>query len=208
MEKTIGQNKKVNVRRLVFTALMSALSLVLSTEYLKFKMPFMPPFISFDFSDAPAVLAALTMGPVSGVFVCLIKNIFGCFTSATGCVGELSNFILGVLLVVPAGLIAHKSPKFSRAVVGCLIGAVVMGLASFISNYFIVFPIYDATVLPMEAIIGMYQKILPSVESLAECLWIFNVPFTFVKGLIAAVISLILYKHLRPIFNNVYREQK
>ena len=207
MEKTIGQNKKVNVRRLVFTALMSALSLVLSTEFLKFKMPFMPPFISFDFSDAPAVLAALTMGPVSGVFVCLIKNIFGCFTSATGCVGELSNFILGVLLVLPAGLIAHKSSKLSRAVVGCLIGAVVMGLVSFVSNYFIVFPIYDATVLPMEAIIGMYKAILPSVESLAECLWIFNVPFTFVKGLIAAVISLILYKHLRPIFNNVYREQ-
>ncbi len=206
MEKTIGQNKKVNVRRLVFTALMSALSIVLA-ELLSFKIPIMPAFISFDFSDVPAVLASLTMGPVSGVFVCLVKNIFGCFSSETGCVGELSNFILGVLLVLPAGLIAHKSSKLSRAVVGCLIGAVVMGLVSFVSNYFIVFPIYDATVLPMEAIIGMYQKILPSVESLAECLWIFNVPFTFVKGLIAAVISLILYKHLRPIFNNVYREQ-
>lgn len=208
MEKTIKQNKRVNVRRLVFTALMSALSLVLSAEFFEFKVPFMPPFISFDFSDAPAVLAALTMGPVSGVFVCLIKNIFGCFTSATGCVGELSNFILGSMLVVPAGIIAHKSPKFSRAVIGCLIGAAAMGLGSFVSNYFIVYPIYDATVLPMEAIIGMYKAILPSVNTLAECLWIFNVPFTFGKGIIAAVISLLLYKHLRPVFNSIYREQK
>ncbi len=207
MEKTIKRNKKVDVRRLVFTALMAALSAMLS-EVPKFELPFMPSFISFEFSDAPAVLAALTMGPVSGVFVCLIKNIFGCFTTSTGCVGELSNFILGAMLVLPAGIIAHKSPKFSRAVIGCAVGAVLMGLFSFVSNYFIVYPIYDATALPMEVIIGMYKAILPSVDSLAECLWIFNVPFTFAKGVIAAVFSLLLYKKLRPVFNSIYREQK
>ncbi len=207
MEKTIKRNKKVDVRRLVFTALMAALSAMLS-EVPKFELPFMPSFISFEFSDAPAVLAALTMGPVSGVFVCLIKNIFGCFTTSTGCVGELSNFILGAMLVLPAGIIAHKSPKFSRAVTGCAVGAVLMGLFSFVSNYFIVYPIYDATALPMEVIIGMYKAILPSVDSLAECLWIFNVPFTFAKGVIAAVFSLLLYKKLRPVFNSIYREQK
>ncbi len=207
MEKTIKRNKKVDVRRLVFTALMAALSAMLS-EVPKFELPFMPSFISFEFSDAPAVLAALTMGPVSGVFVCLIKNIFGCLTTSTGCVGELSNFILGAMLVLPAGIIAHKSPKFSRAVTGCAVGAVLMGLFSFVSNYFIVYPIYDATALPMEVIIGMYKAILPSVDSLAECLWIFNVPFTFAKGVIAAVFSLLLYKKLRPVFNSIYREQK
>ncbi len=207
MEKTIKRNKKVDVRWLVFTALMAALSAVLS-EFPKFELPFMPTFITFDFSDAPAVLAALTMGPVSGVFVCLIKNIFGCLTTSTGCVGELSNFILGAMLVLPAGIIAHKSPKFSRAVIGCAVGSVLMGLFSFVSNYFIVYPIYDATVLPTEAIIGMYKAILPSVDSLAECLWIFNVPFTFAKGVIAAAFSLLLYKKLRPVFNSIYREQK
>lgn len=205
MEK-VQKSRKFDVRRLVFTALMAALSLVLSTELLEFKVPFMPTFISLDFSDAPAVLASLTMGPVSGVFVCLIKNIVGCFTSSTGCVGELSNFILGSALVLPAGLIAHKSPKFSRAVIGCAIGAVLMGLFSFVSNYFIIYPLYDATMLPMDAIIGMYKAILPSVNTLAECLWIFNVPFTAGKGIIAAAFSLLLYKHLRPVFSNLYRE--
>lgn len=205
MEK-VQKSRKFDVRRLVFTALMAALSLVLSTELLEFKVPFMPPFISLDFSDAPAVLASLTMGPVSGVFVCLIKNIVGCFTSSTGCVGELSNFILGSALVLPAGLIAHKSPKFSRAVIGCAIGAVLMGLFSFVSNYFIIYPLYDATMLPMDAIIGTYKAILPSVNTLAECLWIFNVPFTAGKGIIAATFSLLLYKHLRPVFSNLYRE--
>ena len=107
MENVKKTRNKVNVRRLVFSALMAALSIVLA-ELLKFKVPVMPSFMSFDFSDVPAMLAALTMGPVSGVFVCLVKNVFGLFTTSTGGVGELSNFILSVALVLPAGLILPR----------------------------------------------------------------------------------------------------
>lgn len=206
MENNAKQQKKTDIRKLVFTALMAALSIVLS-EFPKFKLPIMPSFISLEFSDVPAMLAALTMGPVSSIFVCLIKNVFGCFSTSTACVGELSNFILGVCLTVPAGILSHKSQSFSRAVIGCASGAVLMALGSFVSNYFIVYPIYDATVFPMEEIIAKYKKILPDVDTLAECLWIFNTPFTFIKGVIAAVVSLILYRHLRPIFSSFYEKQ-
>ena len=204
--ETVKTTKKFDVRRLVFTALMSALAIVLA-ELLKFKLPgIMPNFITFDFSDAPAMLAALTMGPVSGVFVCVIKNIEGCFTTSTGCVGELQNFILGVGLVLPAGIIAHKKEKFSRAVVGCLVGAVTMALVSFPANYFIIYPLFT-NMMPMNVIIGFYQKILPSADTLAKCLLIFNVPFTFVKGFSASVFSVILYKKLRPVFSKIYRHE-
>ena len=204
MEK-VKTSKRFDVRRLVFTALMAALSYVLA-EFMKFKVPIMPSFMTFDFSDAPAMLASLTMGPVSGVSVCLIKNIFGCFTTKTGCVGELSNFILGVSLVVPAGIIAHRRVKFSRAVIAGAVGAVVMAVMGFVSNFLLIYPLFGLIGWSTEAIIGMYQEILPSVDNLAQCLLIFNVPFTFVKGAIAAVVSIVLYKRLRPIFNSMYRE--
>ncbi|MBD5130579.1 MAG: ECF transporter S component [Ruminococcaceae bacterium] len=195
--------KRFDVRRLVFTALMAALSIVLA-EFLGFKVPVMPSFMTFDFSDVPAMLASLTMGPVSGVFVCLVKNIFGCFTTKTGCVGELSNFILSACLVLPAGLITHKSANTLRAVIGGISGAVFMALVSIVSNYFLVFPAYSVA-MPIEVIVGTYQKILPSVDSLMDCLLIFNMPFTFVKGIIAALVSIVLYKKLRPVFNSIYR---
>lgn len=196
---------RLNVRMLVFTALMAALSVVLS-EFLSFKIPIMPSFISLDFSDIPALLASLTMGPVSGVMVCLVKNFEGLTTSMTGGVGELSNFILGACLVVPAGLVAKKTHNLGAVSIACISGAAVMALMGIVSNYFIVYPIYTAF-MPMEAIIGMYKAILPSVDSLMECLLIFNVPFTFAKGMISVIVSVPLYKRLRPIFNSYYSEQ-
>lgn len=204
--ENVKQKKKVDVRWLVFTALMAALSVVLS-ETLKFNPTmFMPYFITFDFSDVPAMLAALTMGPVSGVFVCLIKNIWGCITTSTAYIGELQNFILGVSLVLPAGLIAHKNAKLSRAVWGCLAGSAAMAAVSFPSNYFLMYPLY-MKFMPLDQIVGAYQAINPNVTGLADCLLVFNVPFTFVKGLVAAVVSIILYKKLRPIFSGIYREK-
>lgn len=203
--ENVKMAKRFDVRRLVFTALMAALSIVLA-ELMSFKVPIMPSFMTFDFSDVPAMLASLTMGPVSGVSVCLIKNIFGCFTTKTGCVGELSNFILSACLVLPAGLLAHKSAKTLRAVIGCISGAVLMALVSIASNYFLVFPAYSAVGAPIEELVGKYQIILPSVDSLMDCLIIFNMPFTFVKGFIAAVVSVLLYRKLRPVFNGLYRE--
>ena len=204
MNTAVNKKSVFDVRKLVYTAVMAALSVVLS-EVLSFKVPFMPSFITFDFSDVPALLAALTMGPVSGVAVALIKNLEGLFTSMTGGVGELSNFILSVCLVLPAGLIANKSAKYSHVIPACLCGAAVMAGVSLVSNYFVVYPIYTA-IMPMEVIIGMYRAILPGADTLFKCLLIFNVPFTFVKGVIASAAAIPLYKRLRPIFNSSWRE--
>lgn len=197
-----------DVRRLVFTALLGALAVVLM-KFLSFPLPVIPSFITFDFSDVPALLASLTMGPVSGAAVCLIKNLVGLlFGSATGGVGELSNFILSCLLVIPAGVIARKTTHTTMHVIfACLAGAVSMALLGVVTNYFVVYPLYTA-VMPMEAIIGMYQAIWPGADSLLKCLVVFNMPFTFVKGLVAVVISVPLYRKLRPVFNGSFRSEK
>ncbi len=75
-----------------------------------------------------------------------------------------------------------------------------MALLSVFSNYDVVYPIYT-TFMPMEAIIVMYQAINPSVKNLWECLLIFNMPFTFTKGMVSAVITIAVYKKLTPLIN-------
>lgn len=195
MQKTISSNK-INVRKLTMTAILAAMSSILM--FFSFNVPLMPGFIKFDFSELPALIAAFTMGPVSGILVCLVKNLVNvCFTT-TGGIGELSNFILGASFVATAGLIYKKNKTKAGALVGSLIGAAVMAVLSVFSNYYIVYPIY-AKFMPIEAIIGTYQKINPGVNGLMQCLLVFNMPYTFIKGIILCIITFIIYKPLSPI---------
>ena len=190
------KKKTINVRYMTMTAMLSAVAFVLM--FLEFNVPFMPSFIKMDLSELPALIGAFAMGPASGVIICLIKNLLHLLMSTTGGVGELSNFILGALFVIPAGLMYKKKKGRKSALIGSLIGAVVMAVVSVFSNYFIVYPVYTAF-MPMATIISMYQAILPSADTLLKCLVIFNMPFTFVKGLINVIITFLIYKHISPI---------
>lgn len=192
-------SKQANhTRRLVMTAILSALSSVLM--FFSFNVPLMPSFIKLDLSELPALIASFAMGPVNGAIVCLVKNLVNLFFSTTGGVGELSNFLLGVFFVVPAGIIYKLRPKLSHAIIGSVVGAMLMAVLSVFSNYFVVYPIYTRF-MPMDAIIGMYQAINPSVDNLWQCLLMFNMPFTFIKGMISAVITIAVYKKITPIIN-------
>ncbi len=191
-------NSRFHTRKIAMTAILAAAATVLM--FISFKLPFMPSFISLDFSELPALLAAFTMGPLSGVAVCFVKNLINLTQSMTGGVGELSNFIIGSAFVIPAGLIYRKHKTFSGAALGALLGAVLMAVLGLFSNYFIVYPIYT-NIMSMEAILGMYQAIYPGIENLWQALIVFNLPFTFCKGLISVVVTLLIYKKIEPLIN-------
>lgn len=189
-------NTKVNVRLIVGTGMLSALAFVL--QYLEFPIPVMPGFIKFDFSDLPALIGAFAYGPVAGILVEFIKNLLHCTVTQSFTVGELSNFILGAIFTGTAGLIYKKNKTKKGAVIGAIVGSLAMGIVSFPSNLFIVYPAYNKF-MPMDAIIGMYSEILPSVGKLWQALLIFNVPFTIVKGLVSTLITVLIYKRISPV---------
>ncbi len=193
---TETKKAKFDAHFITSTALLSAIAFILM--FLDFSIPIMPSFIKVDLSELPALIGSFAMGPVCGVLVCLIKNLLHLTITSTGGVGELSNFVLGAAFVLPAGLIYKHKKNKKNAIIGSFVGAACMALISFPSNYFIVYPVYE-NFMPMEAIIAAYQMILPSVKNLAQCLLIFNVPFTFVKALLSVVITLFIYKPISPL---------
>ena len=190
------------VRFITVTAMLSAISFVLI--YFEFPIPIMPAFIKFDFSDLPALIGTFAYGPLCGVIVCLIKNLLHLMDSNSMLVGELSNFILGAAFVIPAGLIYKFKKTKKSALIGGITGAVFMGIFCVFSNYFIVYPVYYQVAMPEEAILGMYQAILPSMKSILQSLIVFNLPFTVVKGLISVAITMLVYKPLSPILKGRY----
>lgn len=191
-----GTKKRIPVRSIAVTGILAALASVLM--FLDFSIPVMPSFIKLDFSELPALLAAYALGPVSGVVVCLVKNLVNLLSTSTGGVGELSNFVLGACFVLPAGLIYQKRKTRKAAFWGAVLGAVVMAVVSIFSNYYVMYPIYTAF-MPMEVIIGMYQAIAPGVQTLWDALLWFNLPFTFFKGMCSVAIAFLIYKHISPL---------
>lgn len=203
-ETTTGEKKtrsvRSSVRYVTITAMLAAVSFIL--QYLEISIPIMPPFIKFDFSDIPALLGSFALGPVCGVMICLLKNLLHLAFSNSMFVGELSNFILGAVFVAVAGAVYKYKKTKTGALAGGIIGSVVMGLFSIVSNYFIVYPVYYQ-VMPKEVILEAYQAILPSMKSILQSLLCFNLPFTIVKGLIAVAVCMLIYKPLSPILKGV-----
>lgn len=189
--------------KLTVTAMLSAVAFILM--FIEFPIPaLIPSFVKLDISDLPELLAAFSLGPVYGVAVTFLKNLLHIVFKGTSSayVGELCNFLLGASFVIPAGLLYQYKKNRKMAFVGALIGAAVMALFSLPLNYFVTYPMYvNVYGLPMDAILGMYNAILPGTDSLLKALVIFNLPFTFFKGMLDVALTFLVYKPLSPVLH-------
>lgn len=178
-------NKKL--RRMILIAILGSISTVLMQ--LNFPLPALPAFLKIDFSEIPAVLAIMTMGPVAGIAVELLKNVLHWFLSGspTGIpVGEIANFATGVLFIMPIYLIFKKIRSTKGLTAGLFAGTVSMAVGMSALNYFVFLPMY-VYFMNMPAYTGdaMFNVIVLGI-----------LPFNLIKGIMLMVISLLLYKSM------------
>ncbi|MDE7294277.1 MAG: ECF transporter S component [Oscillospiraceae bacterium] len=194
-------NKEISkTRQLTITAVLGAMASALMFAEVSLPM-FIPGFVKFDLSDLPALIAAFAVGPLSGVCVCLIKNLVNIAITYSGGIGELANFLIGCGLVIPAGLVYKMKKTRKTAIIGALLGSAVMALVSIPVNYFISYPFYTKF-MEMSSIIKAYQALNPKVETLLDALVWFNMPFTFVKGICCTAVTVAIYKYISPVFKH------
>ena len=189
--------------RITVTAMLSAVAFALM--FIEMPIPaLIPSFVKLDISDLPELLAAFSLGPVYGVAVTFLKNLLHILIKGTSSayVGELFNFLMGSVFAFTAGVIYQRKKSRATALLGAVAGAVLMAVLSVPLNFYLVYPAYVVCYgLPLEAIIGMYQAILPSADSLIKCLVIFNLPFTFFKGMLDVALCFLIYKPLSPLLH-------
>lgn len=193
---------KANIKQIRTIAICAVLGVIgFIFMLLEFPLPFLiPSFVKFDVSELPALIATFAFGPIYGILVCLIKNLLHLLVSTSVGVGELSNFILGAIFVGTAGLIYKNIKNRKGALVGSVIGSLIMAIVSVFTNYYLVYPAFSFLYgLPMDAIIGMYKALLPIADNLFKALIIFNLPFNLLKGIIISLICFVIYKKLSPI---------
>ena len=127
--------------KVTVTAMLSAVAFVLM--FIEFPIPaLIPAFVKLDISDLPELLAAFSLGPVYGVVVAFLKNLLFAVLHGTSSayVGELFNFLMGSVFAFSAGFVYRRNKSRRGALLGAVIGTLLMAVLSVPLNYFVVYP--------------------------------------------------------------------
>ena len=187
-------------RTITIIGMLSAIAGVLML--MEFPVAIFPKFLEIDFSDLPALIAAFMINPLGGVIVVFMKNVINIILTGTetAYIGEAANFIIGTAFVLPAGLIYHKNKSKKGAQAGMLVGILSMAVIGALANYYILIPFYAKFMFPMEAIISASKAVFPFIDSLEKIIVFSIIPFNLLKGTMASVIALLIYKRLSHLF--------
>ncbi|MBU3101384.1 MULTISPECIES: ECF transporter S component [Clostridium] len=178
--------------------------------YIELPIPIFPTFLKIDISDLPALLGAFALGPIAGVIIELVKNILhGVFASSTALVGEFANFLVGSCLVLVSGYIYKIRKSKGGAIVGLLIGTIVMSIFASILNYFVILPLYESVLkFPITGIIAAGSKINHNITNLNSFVVWMILPFNIFKGIVLSGMTLALYKSVSPMLHKEHIESK
>ncbi len=193
--KTTKQTKSINVRTLVFIAMLGTVSTILMT--LNFSLPFAPAFLKFDISELPALFAGFFLGPLSGCAVVAIKVLLKLVTQGTetAFVGEFMNLLGSLCFILPASLIYKWNRTKKGAIISLIISSVFVSIVFIFINAYIAFPLYSNLYgMPMETIIGMGTAVNPKITDI-KTLMLFSVfPFNLLKHGITSFVTYLIYK--------------
>ncbi|MBQ8539312.1 MAG: ECF transporter S component [Ruminococcus sp.] len=195
-------NKRIeNTRKLVVTAMLSALATVLMI--FEIPLPFIaPPFYEMDFSEVPVLIGAFSMGPSVGVIIEAVKILLNLIINGTttGGIGEIANFVIGCAYILPASIIYKKKKTKGNAILAMTIATVTMAILGVFINAYVMIPIYS-NFMPLEQIIQMGKDIVPFItNTLTFCVFCVA-PFNLIKGAIVSIITTFIYKPLSRIIN-------
>ena len=180
------QSKKLQA--IITIGILSSISFVLML--LNFPIPPFPSFLEVDFSDMPALMAAITMGPVAGILVELVKNILNWIFSGapTGVpVGHIANFTTGILFILPVTWIFNRFKNGKGLIAGLVVGTVTMAVGMSLLNIYVFLPMYTKF-LGMEAVVG---------DALTDMIVKGILPFNILKGILLMIIMIFIFKVMK-----------
>jgi riboflavin transporter FmnP len=185
-------------------ALMSALAMVL----MLFDFPILfiaPNFYKLDFSEIPVLLGGFMLGPVASVIIELVKILLKLLIkgTSTGGVGELANFCVGCALTVPASIFYFKNKSRKSAIIGMVVGTVLMAVLGVFLNYYIMIPFYE-NFMPLDQIIAAGAAINPAISTKWNFCWFAVAPFNLFKGVLVSLITMVIYKRVSRLLKGVH----
>jgi riboflavin transporter FmnP len=180
-----------------YTAIFAALAGVLM--FLEIPLFFAPSFYKIDLSEIPVLICTFYLGPVAGAAAELLKVTVKLLIkgTSTAFVGDFANFAVGCSFVLPASVVYHSRPNRKQAILGLIVGTLVMTIFGSAFNAIYLLPKFSALFgMPLDAIVAMGTKVNKAITSVSTLVLFAVVPFNLLKGVIVSILTMLLYKRV------------
>ena len=169
--------KRIDTKELTMLALLAALAYVVM--FLSKQIPVnVLGFLNFDLKDVIICITGFLFGPLPAAGVSLVVSFIEMITiSSTGPWGLLMNVLSTCAFVCTAAFIYQRNKTIKNAVIGLVVGVLLMTALMLLWNYLIT-PIYMGQ--PREFVASL---LIPAF-----------LPFNLIKGGINATLTVLLYK--------------
>ncbi len=135
-------------------------------------------FLQYEPKDVLLTIGSFLFGPLAGAGMAVTVALLELVTiSNTGIIGFAMNVLSSCLFVCTAGVIYHRKKTLPRAMIGLVLGALLMTCGMLLWNYLIT-PLYMH--IPRNEIAGMLVPIF--------------LPYNLLKGGLNAALTVLLYK--------------
>ena len=204
VERKFLQIRQVtSARRVSIIGICAAIATVL--HILDFPLLFIAPeFYKLDFSELPVMLCGFYLGPSAAVACEGVKILLKLLLkgTSTAFVGDFANFAVGCSLVLPAVILYHRGKSKRSAVIGLIVGTLVLTVFGSAFNGIYLLPKFSELFgLPIDTIIAMGSAIHPAIADIPTFVALCVAPLNLIKGGAVSVLTLLLYKRVaRPLF--------
>lgn len=183
---------KSNTVYMTYVALMVAIATILS-YFPEIPLVFFAPHLKLDFSFVPMLLIGFSFGPGASIMALLISNFIRLLSTNTAGVGQLANVLVGAAYLLPPTIMYQKNRSKKTAFLGCCFGVVLQIVMAMITNKYLLIPVFLGEKI---ATFDMTNYLLTGV-----------LPFNIVKGVVNALITFLLYKHLSVYIKKMSKEK-
>ena len=193
--------KILTTRKIAVIGMFSAVAGLLMV--FEFPLPGIPTTHKFELGDLAGLLCGFAYGPVAGILVAMLKVIIKLMfrPSGTAFVGEMANFLIGSSLILPATTIYWMNKTKKGAVIACIVGGISMTVFGSLLNLFYIFPVFLKMFCDgdMEKLVAM-GSVNPLIKDIPTFVLFTAVPINLLKSVADGVLTMLLYKPLRPVF--------
>ena len=170
---------KKNIHSLVLSGMLAVIALVLS--FFSFAVPFLPPFLKFDFTFIPLFMALLLMGYKEALLVSLLKNFLHFALLSHEPIGSIANLVVEFIFLSIIVLVYKKGTM--KVILGGLAATITMTIFMSLLNYFVLLPAY-----------GYIMDLSDIVKNVKTIVTAGIIPFNLLKGLLVTFLFFVTKK--------------